>query len=147
MIEGKFIDLREGASLERQFARLLNAIRGGRNLPVTPSVPVGGTVVAPVAAVSVAPAPSPRPAPVPEFNTAAVRELLLAAFSDEELTTFCYDNFRTVYEDFATGMSRTQKIQMLVAYCERRGEMAELLVRVERANPYQYARFRDRLRN
>ena len=71
----------------------------------------------------------------------------MAAFSDEELTTFCYDNFRPVYEEFATGMSRTQKVQMLVAYCERRGEMAELLARVERANPYQYARFKDRLQN
>ena len=71
----------------------------------------------------------------------------MAAFSDEELTTFCYDNFRPVYEEFATGMSRTQKVQLLVAYCERRGEMAELLARVERANPYQYGRFAERLRN
>ena len=71
----------------------------------------------------------------------------MAAFSDEELTTFCYDNFRPVYEEFATGMSRTQKVQRLVETCERRGEMAELLARVERANPYQYNRFRDRLRN
>ena len=43
-----------------------------------------------------------------------MRELLTAAFSDEELTTFCFDNFRPVYEEFATGMSRTQKVQMLV---------------------------------
>ena len=30
------------------------------------------------------------PPPAPAFNTAAVRELLMAAFSDEELMTFCY---------------------------------------------------------
>jgi hypothetical protein len=139
-----YVDLREGASVERQFARLLNAIRGGRSLPVTPSVPVGG-MVAPVAAASVAPAPSPRPAPAPEFNTAAVRELLMAAFSDEELMTFCFDDFRPVYEEFATGMSRTQKVQRLVETCDRRGEMVRLLARVARANLYQYTRFKDRL--
>ena len=66
----------------------------------------------------------------------------MAAFSDEELTTFCYDNFRPVYEEFATGMSRTQKVQRLVEYCERRGEMEKLLAQVEQANPYQYDRFR-----
>ncbi len=71
----------------------------------------------------------------------------MAAFSDEELMTFCYDNFRPVYEEFTTGMSRTQKVQRLVEYCVRRGQMAELLARVERANPYQYGRFAERLRN
>jgi hypothetical protein len=85
--------------------------------------------------------------PPPAFNTAVVRELLMAAFSDEDLTTFCYDNFRPVYEEFATGMSRTQKVQRLVETCDRHGEMAKLLARVERANPYQYDRFRNRLRN
>ena len=102
-------------------------------------------MVAPVAAASVAPAPSPRPALAPEFNTAAVRELLMAAFSDEELMTFCFDDFRPVYEEFATGMSRTQKVQRLVETCDRRGEMVRLLARVARANLYQYTRFKDRL--
>ena len=32
----------------------------------------------------------------PTYNTAAVRELLMAAFGDDELTTFCYDFFRRV---------------------------------------------------
>jgi hypothetical protein len=94
-----------------------------------------------------APPPTP-PAPIqPEFNTAAVRELLLAAFSDEELMTFCFDNFRPVYEEFTAGMSRTQKVQLLLDYCVRRGEMAKLLAWVEQANSYQYGRFAGRLRN
>ena len=38
----------------------------------------------------------------------------MATFSDEELMTFCYDNFRPVYEEFTTGISRTQKVQRLV---------------------------------
>ena len=36
----------------------------------------------------------------------------MVLFSDEELTTFCYRQFRPVYEEFATGMSRTQKVQI-----------------------------------
>jgi len=93
------------------------------------------------------PAPSSQPAPAPAWDTAVVRELAMTAFNDEELTTFCYDNFRPVYEEFTTGMSRTQKVQRLVETCDRRGEMAKLLARVERANPYQYNRFKDHLGN
>jgi len=114
-----YVDLREGADAGRQFARLVNAIRGGRSLPIPPAVPVGGTV-APVVATSVAPAPAPA------FNTAAVRELLMAAFNDEELTTFCYDSYRPVCEQFATGMTRPQKVQILVEHCERLAEVLPL---------------------
>jgi len=87
------------------------------------------------------------PTPAPASNTAAVRELVMAAFGDEELTTFCYDNFRPVYEEFTIGMSRTQKTQRLVETCDRRGEIEKLLAGVARANPYQYDRFRNRLAN
>jgi hypothetical protein len=82
----------------------------------------------------------------PAFDTAAVRELLLAAFSDEELTTFCYDNFRPVYEEFATGMSRPQKVQMLVEHCVRRGDVERLLALVKEKSAYQYQQFEPRLR-
>ena len=71
----------------------------------------------------------------------------MAAFSDEELMAFCYDNFRPVFEEFAMGMSRTQKVQLLAEHCVRRGQIAELLARVEQANPYQHGRFKDHLRN
>ena len=45
----------------------------------------------------------------------------IAVLSDEELTTFCFDCYRPVYEEFTAGMSRTGKVQLLVAYCERHG--------------------------
>ena len=32
------------------------------------------------------------------YDLAAVRELVSAAFSDEELRTFCFDHYRVVYE-------------------------------------------------
>lgn len=91
--------------------------------------------------------PPPPPPAQPEYDTAAVRELLLAAFSDEELTTFCYDYFPAVYGQFSTGMSRPQKVQRLVEHCGLNGQFAQLLARVEEANPYQYRQFKSRLRN
>ena len=128
-----YADLTGKRDAEAEFTKIVRAL--------------GGTPRPPEAGRATVPAPAPSSPAQSTYNTAAVRELLMAAFSDEELTTFCFDNFRPVYEEFATGMSRTQKVQMLVEYCERRGEMAELLARVERANPYQYARFKDRLQN
>jgi len=136
-----YVDLREGPNAEGQVRRLISAIRGSRALPDPQRVPVGRTP-APAAAAAT-PAPSSQPAPSPAWNTPAVRELLMAAFNDEELTTFCYDNFRPVYEEFATGLSRTQKTQRLVETCDRRGEMEKLLAGVQRANPYQYNQFKD----
>ncbi len=74
-----------------------------------------------------------------------MRELLAAAFSDEELTTFCFDTYPPVYDNFAAGMSRTQKIQLLMDHCARRGQMGELLAHAKNANPYQYRQYRERL--
>jgi len=79
------------------------------------------------------------------WNTAAVRDLLSAAFSDEELVTFCFDCFPAVYEDLGSGMGKGQKVQRLLEYCLRRGQMEELLARVRTCNPAQYARFATQL--
>ena len=68
-------------------------------------------------------------------------------FSDEELTTFCYDNFRPTYEEFATGMSRTGKVQWLVERCVVAARWTSYWRGWSSANPYQYDRFRDRLVN
>ena len=131
------VDLRAGADAEIQMSRLIAAIRGSRTLPELRRIPVG-----PVAAATEPPAP---PAPAPAFDTAMVRQLLLAAFSDEELATFCFDYFRPVYDEFTVGMSRSAKVQRLVEHCERQGQTAELLAHIERLNPYQYDCFHKRI--
>jgi hypothetical protein len=84
--------------------------------------------------------------PKPGWNTSAIRDLLTASFSDEELTTLCFDHFRPVYEDFASGMSKGQKIQRLLDHCERQGQIDPLLVLVQKRNPAQYARFKSSLK-
>ncbi len=79
-------------------------------------------------------------------NTAAIRDLLNAAFGDEELTTMCFDRFPTVYNNFGTGMSKGQKIQQLLDYCIRREQIPALLEQIQARNPAQFARYEGRLR-
>jgi len=83
---------------------------------------------------------------MPTWDTAALRDLLTTAFDDEDLTALCFDHFCPVYEDFAGGMSKGQKIQRLLDYCARHGCLEELVEHVQERNPVQYAHFRDQLR-
>ncbi|MCX6029944.1 MAG: SIR2 family protein [Chloroflexi bacterium] len=80
------------------------------------------------------------------WNAAAIRDLLNAAFNDEELTTLCFDTFRPVYEDFATGMSKGQKVQRLLDYCIRQEQVDDLLAAVQRANPRKYEQYERKLK-
>jgi hypothetical protein len=80
-----------------------------------------------------------------DYRLADIRELLVNAFSDEELTTLCYDHFRMVYEDFAGGMSKGQKTQRLLDYCVRHEQLEYLLAVVKKRNRFQYLRFESRL--
>ena len=75
-------------------------------------------------------------------NTADIRKFLTEFFSDEELTTFCFDYFRDVYEDFAVGMAKGQKIQLLLERCVRREALPNLLAALHAERTAQYeARF------
>jgi hypothetical protein len=84
--------------------------------------------------------------PTTRWNTPAIRELLTKAFNDEQFSTFCYDHFRPVYDQFAMGNSKPQKIQWLVEHCDREGEMEHLLERIKQKNRYQYHQFESSLR-
>ena len=42
-------------------------------------------------------------------STADIRQFLAESFNDEELSTLCFDYFRDVYDDFASGMTKGQK--------------------------------------
>jgi hypothetical protein len=78
------------------------------------------------------------------WDTETVRQLLTAAFDDEKLTALCFDHFRPVYESFAIGMSKGQKIQRLLDYCDRHDQLGKLLELAEEHNPEQYAHFAER---
>jgi 3',5'-cyclic AMP phosphodiesterase CpdA len=85
-------------------------------------------------------------APQDEYDLEAVRELLGAAFSDEEIVTLAFDRFRPVYEDISGEMSKTKKIRLLVDWCHAQVVLDKLLAEVKRRNPNQYARFASHLR-
>ncbi|GEM_PF-2457975 len=71
--------------------------------------------------------------------SADIRRFLTEAFSDEEITTLCFDQFRPVYDTFAGGMTKGQKIQLLIEHCERHDEWPALLSALQRERPRQFA--------
>jgi class 3 adenylate cyclase len=79
------------------------------------------------------------------YAAAAVRELVDAAFSDEGLSTLCFDRFRAVYDQFAAGQTKGQRVRLLVEHAERQRQLPDLLDAVRRANPGAYAEFEPRL--
>jgi formylglycine-generating enzyme len=75
-------------------------------------------------------------------NTADIRKFLTELFSDEELTILCYDYFRDVYDDFALGMAKGQKIHRLIERCDHREAIPNLLAALSAERTAQYnARF------
>jgi hypothetical protein len=71
-------------------------------------------------------------------STADLRRFLIDAFGDEDLKSLCFDYFRDVYDDFTTGMTKTQMIQLLIERCVRREAVPNLeaALRAERQGQY-----------
>lgn len=76
------------------------------------------------------------------YNVAAIRKLLRASFSDEELTSMCYDHFRSAHNRFGSGMGKEQKIQALIEQAETEDILPRLLYEVNRRKPNQYEKYR-----
>lgn len=77
------------------------------------------------------------------YDVGAIRRLLLAAFTPQELARFCQDEapFRPVVAYFGPGQGLVDMVDRLVDYCRTRALWEELLAAVKRANPAQYDRF------
>ena len=71
-------------------------------------------------------------------KTAEIRKFLIDVLDDEALTELCYDYFRDVYENFTKGMTRRQKIQLLIEYCDKHEIFPNLLVLLKKADPDLY---------
>ena len=82
-----------------------------------------------------------------EYNLTAVRELILAAFSEPDLRRFCLDQprFRFVRQHFGEQFSHRKLADTLLRQSLRRQLLPELLAAIESANPRQYALFEARL--
>ena len=84
-----------------------------------------------------------RPVKSGAHDLRRIRRLLTDAFTDAELRQLCYDtpSFRPVYEQFSTGMSKTDMIQRLLEFSERKGLLDELLALAQEEAPDRYAEF------
>lgn len=122
-----YADFTRSDQTDFQFSRLLAGI-GIREAPL-PTLPYADSTIKPV-----------------DYDLRVVRNLLMAALTDDDLTALCFDHFRTVYEEFSVGMSKGQKVQRLIEYCERHLELDRLLDITRRLNPVQYSRFEPHLK-
>lgn len=75
---------------------------------------------------------------MPNPPTADIRQFLTEAFSDDDLATLCFDFFPQVSDDFTAGMTKRQKIQLLLDYCQRHDAISNLLAALERTRPEQF---------
>ncbi len=75
-----------------------------------------------------------------DYNTADIREFLMQALSDDDLKALCFDYFRGVHDDFTAGMTRGQRVHLLIEYCERHGVTPNLMAALQRAKPDLYGR-------
>ena len=80
------------------------------------------------------------------FNSAALRELLITALTDDELSELALYRFRPVDEQFSAGQLRTQHVRLLVEYCERRNVQEFLLAQVQKINLARYAEYEEHTR-
>ncbi|MFZ1554491.1 MAG: hypothetical protein WAV53_24090, partial [Anaerolineae bacterium] len=79
------------------------------------------------------------------YNTAALRDLISAALSGDEFTALAFDHFRPVYDQFAAGQTRHQRVQLLLEHTARSGQMARLAALIQEINPARYREFAGRL--
>ena len=79
------------------------------------------------------------------YNTAALRDLISAALTEDEFTALAFDYFRPVANQFAAGQTRSQRVQLLIEYAERSGQMARLAALIQAINPARYREYADRL--
>ena len=77
-----------------------------------------------------------------EYNIAAIRKLLMAAFTAKDLRRFCYDRpqLRPIVDRFGPGQGLDDMVDEAVTYCEKWLLFGQLLNEVRRYNPAQYKR-------
>src|SRR4030095_7788954 len=78
--------------------------------------------------------------------TEEIRPILRQNFSDQELDELCWDRFHEVQQDFSQGMSKGQKIQLLLEYCQNRDQMAELVRAITHTRRGQFPQLEDVLK-
>lgn len=66
---------------------------------------------------------------------------ILNNMSDSDISSFCLDYFWDVYRNFGRGMLRTEKIDLLLEYCQENDQLNALHQRLKRRQQEQQARY------
>ncbi len=69
---------------------------------------------------------------------ADMRKFIVEFFHDGELDTFCFDYFSGIKQEFTRGMEKSQKVILLLEYCQRRGLAANLRQNLAQERPEAY---------
>lgn len=74
------------------------------------------------------------------YHLGKIRELLLHAFSVEELRRLCFDTleFRPVYDELASKTGKAELVDLLLEYADRNMQVDTLLAEAQRRNPSRY---------
>ncbi|HAN77635.1 MAG TPA: hypothetical protein DCQ31_07605 [Bacteroidales bacterium] len=78
-----------------------------------------------------------------KYKLANIQKLLLNTFSDTDLNSFCMIYFEEVYQTFADGQSKQQKVLKLLDYCKRFMKFEYLLFHLEEENSAQFSAFQS----
>ncbi|MBN1139586.1 MAG: hypothetical protein JXM73_23620 [Anaerolineae bacterium] len=78
-----------------------------------------------------------------QYNLAAIRSLILSAFTPRELWRFCKDRpaFREAVLDFGLNPSLADMADVLLEHCETRLLFDDLLAAIHESNPRQFERY------
>ena len=71
-------------------------------------------------------------------DNAALRQFIMLFFNDDELEDFCLDYFTDVAQDFTVGMTKSQKVRLLIGHADRRGRREHLLAALAKERPESY---------
>jgi hypothetical protein len=123
---------------------------GDGNITITGDVQGGLTIVQGGVPTSAAVPPPAAPVDTGGYDLAAVRDLLLAAFTAPDLRRlFLYtDNggLRPLTQEFSPNDGLTAMVDRTIEFCLSRNLLPDLLREVERVNSRQYAHYAHRLR-
>lgn len=79
------------------------------------------------------------------YNLTTVRKMLSAAFGASGISTAAFDISRSVYDNFTTGMTKDQKVRMLVDHAYEQGKLDTVVTYIKKNNEYQFNRFKSEL--
>ena len=74
-------------------------------------------------------------------TNAALRKFISQHFNVPELTSFCFNYFPEIGDEFPPDMPKSARVELLIGYCQRRGLMPNLQTALarEREKPYLLA--------